>query len=221
MRKTVMVLLAAAALGASPALAARPTLSPPDRRAVSKLLDLFVVEAIARRDPAAAYDLVGPELREGLTRKEWATGNIPVYPYQPRGSHFPWTLQAMSGNRATIELMLQPTSKKVGALTFDLDVAKVKGRWIVASIQPVAAFAPEDAPGRISAQRDFQPGGAAATAGSSRLDIAWLGIPAGILAAALLSIPVFLVVRNRRRLRRIEAELGRPTTLPPLPKRFG
>lgn len=221
MRKIVLVLVATAVLGAAPAVAARPTFSPSDRRAVSKLLDLFVVEAIARRNPGAAYDLVGPELREGLTRKEWATGNIPVYPYQPRGSHFPWTLQAIAGKRATIELMLQPTSKKVGALTFDLDVAKVKGRWIVASIQPVAAFAPENAPGRISAQRDFQPGGAASTAGSSRLNLAWLGVPAGVLAAALLSIPVFLVVRNRRRVRRIEAEFGRPTTLPPLPKRSG
>jgi hypothetical protein len=219
MRKLV-VLVTLASVAAAPAIAARtPKLSPADRRAVSVLLDRFVVEAVARRDPGAAYDLANAELREGMTRKEWATGNIPVYPYEPRGSHFPWTLQSLVGTRATVELMLQPRNRKLGAVTFILDVTKAKGRWLVADVQPVAAFAPEDAPARISAQRDFQPAGASAGADSGRLSPLWFGLPIGVLVVGLLAIPLFLIVRNRRSVRRIEAEFGRPTTLPPLPRR--
>ena len=215
-----LVLVVLAAVVAAPAAAARnPRLAPADRRALSALLDRFVVDAIARQDPAAAYDLANAELREGMTRKEWATGNIPVYPYEPRGSHFPWTLSSLAGNRTTIELMLQPRSRKQGAITFTLDAVKTNGRWLVAEIQPVAAFAPEDAPARISAQRDFQPSGGSADAESGRLSPIWFALPIGLVVLGLLSIPVFVVARNRRRLRRVEADLGRPTGLPPLPHR--
>jgi hypothetical protein len=220
MRKIVFLIGLVAAV-AAPAAAASPgpKLASADRRAVSTLLDRFVVEAIARRDPGAAYDLASAELREGMTRKEWATGDIPVYPYDPRGSHFPWTLQSLAGKRARIELLLQPRSKKQGALTLVLDIVKTKRRWLVAQIQPVAAFAPEDAPARISAQRDFQPSAASAGADSSRLSPLWFGLPIGVLVVGLISIPLFLIVRNRRRVRRIEAEFGRPAALPPLPRR--
>lgn len=41
----------------------------------------FIKTAVARRDLAASYDLVHPELRQGFTRKQWETGNIPVVFY--------------------------------------------------------------------------------------------------------------------------------------------
>lgn len=41
----------------------------------------FIKTAVARRNLAASYDLVDPELRQGLTRKQWQTGNIPVVFY--------------------------------------------------------------------------------------------------------------------------------------------
>jgi len=44
----------------------------------------FIKTAVARKNLAASYDLVTPELRQGLTRKQWQTGNIPVV-YYPAG----------------------------------------------------------------------------------------------------------------------------------------
>jgi len=41
----------------------------------------FLLTAVARKHLNEAYDLVGPALRGGLTRKEWATGANPVIPY--------------------------------------------------------------------------------------------------------------------------------------------
>jgi hypothetical protein len=45
----------------------------------------FIQTAVARKELAASYDLVTPELRQGMTRKQWATGNIPVV-YYPSGA---------------------------------------------------------------------------------------------------------------------------------------
>jgi hypothetical protein len=41
----------------------------------------FIKTAVARENLAASYDLVTSELRQGMSRKQWATGNIPVVFY--------------------------------------------------------------------------------------------------------------------------------------------
>jgi hypothetical protein len=44
----------------------------------------FIRTAVARKNLAASYDLASSELRQGMTRKQWETGNIPVV-YYPAG----------------------------------------------------------------------------------------------------------------------------------------
>jgi hypothetical protein len=41
----------------------------------------FILTAVARENLGASYQLVHPELRQGLTKQEWLTGNIPVVYY--------------------------------------------------------------------------------------------------------------------------------------------
>lgn len=57
-----------------------------DRRAVRRLLARFIETAVARHNVASSWDLAGPALRTGMTRRQWATGNIPVVPY-PASRH--------------------------------------------------------------------------------------------------------------------------------------
>lgn len=52
-------------------------LSPEARRVAGR----FILTAVARRNLAESYDLVGPQLRQGMTRAQWMTGAIPVVPY--------------------------------------------------------------------------------------------------------------------------------------------
>lgn len=52
--------------------------------AAKRIAGEFIKTAVARKNLAASYDLVAPELRQGMTRKEWQTGNIPVV-YYPAG----------------------------------------------------------------------------------------------------------------------------------------
>jgi hypothetical protein len=41
----------------------------------------FILTAVSRKNLAKSYDYVHPELRQGMTRKQWATGDIPVVYY--------------------------------------------------------------------------------------------------------------------------------------------
>jgi hypothetical protein len=41
----------------------------------------FILTAVARKSLAESYELTHPELRQGLSKQEWLTGNIPVQYY--------------------------------------------------------------------------------------------------------------------------------------------
>ena len=41
----------------------------------------FILTAVARKNLRRAYDLSGPQIRQGQSLKEWMTGNIAVVPY--------------------------------------------------------------------------------------------------------------------------------------------
>ncbi len=41
----------------------------------------FILTAVSRKKLAESYNYVHPELRQGFTRKQWETGNIPVVYY--------------------------------------------------------------------------------------------------------------------------------------------
>ena len=53
---------------------------PLDKQA-RRVAGRFIQTAVAREDLAEAYELTHPELRQGMTKNEWLSGNIPVAPY--------------------------------------------------------------------------------------------------------------------------------------------
>ena len=53
---------------------------PLDKQA-RRVAGRFIQTAVARKDLAESYELTHPELRQGMTKQEWLTGNIPVSPY--------------------------------------------------------------------------------------------------------------------------------------------
>ena len=52
-------------------------LDPAARRTAGE----FILTAVARKNLGKSWTLTHPELRQGMTRKEWLTGNIPVQYY--------------------------------------------------------------------------------------------------------------------------------------------
>ena len=49
--------------------------------AARRVAGRWILTSVARKDLGTGYNLTHPELRQGMTLKQWLTGNIPVQPY--------------------------------------------------------------------------------------------------------------------------------------------
>jgi hypothetical protein len=106
-----------------------------DRHAARKVLARFVSTAVARCDVGQSWDLAGPTLREGFTRQQWRTGDIPIVPY-PAAKHGQgsWDLVNYSyRNRVGLEVMLFPKpGSGYSMATADTELVRDRGgRWLV------------------------------------------------------------------------------------------
>jgi len=72
-------------LSNEPANIYRPQKQADVDSAAKRVAGNFILTAVSRKKLAKSYDYVHPELRQGMTRKQWATGNIPVV-YYPASS---------------------------------------------------------------------------------------------------------------------------------------
>jgi hypothetical protein len=117
--------------------------TPARRAEVNKLFDAFVPAAVERRDPAAAYDLVTPSFRGGASRRAWRNGELPVYPYEPKGHTFHgWTVDVSYRTSMSVQLYMQPRNPKDGPVDYSIDLRRLRGRWLIDSFYPRATYAP-------------------------------------------------------------------------------
>jgi hypothetical protein len=106
-----------------------------EQRAVRPVLKEFISAAVARQGVARAWDVSGPSLRQGLTRKEWDRGDIPVVPY-PAGKKGlgTWSnVQYSYPKTVGLEVVVFPKAGSgVAAMTADVELVKGSdGRWRV------------------------------------------------------------------------------------------
>ena len=227
-RGVVLGALIAALTAVGAAGAATPKLSPQDRAQINRTLDVFVNHAVKRHNPEAAYDVVTPALKGGMTRAQWANGDIGVYPYPAAGHTFhQWTIQYRTRDELSIELILAPRAKyraTLGQILFNVYLHPVDGRWLVDSIMPGATFAPIGKPGVVQAAKDFTATPSAQTynrgkekggpIGAARISAKWAAVPFLVILLALLALAARGVVENVR-YRRIAASHMRPLSMPP------
>jgi hypothetical protein len=211
-----------AALALVPAAAAAtPRLAPSDRQAINRTLDVFVNHAVKRHNPAAAYDVLTPTMKGGMTRAQWSHGDIPVYPYPAVGRHFHgWTIQYRTRDELALELILSPTKRyqgKLGQILFHVYLHPAHSRWLVDSFMPGATFAPIGKPGVVQAARDFQANPSAQTYNrANKVDATqpthvssvFAVIPFALVGLALAGLAVWGLI-GRVRHRRALAEYNR------------
>jgi hypothetical protein len=105
------------------------------RRAVRETLRHFIRTAVARRHVVESWALAGPALREGLTRRKWASGAIPVQPYPvSRHGQGAWSaVQYSYRNKVGLEVLLFPRAGSgYSVATVSADVVRgPDGRWRV------------------------------------------------------------------------------------------
>jgi hypothetical protein len=184
-----------------------PTLAPTVRRAIDRTISAFVVDAVARHRPAAAFDLATPAMRAGQTRAEWAGGHLPVPPFDARGSSATqYSVLSASPRDAELRLLLQPKHpRRDGVIAYQVHVKRIEGRWLVDWFTPVAFFAAAGARPGITAEPDLAPQPAPHAVADARhaSTVAWgllalIGVPAIAVAVLLAGFAARGWSRRRR-----------------------
>ena len=208
MRLLAAIVLGALVVGSGPARGADgvPT---GDRAAINATLDTFVPAAVGRHHPERAWRLATNEMHIGGTRAGWARGELPIPPFPVAGTRFHgWTVDSFRSSAAELVLLLHPRhGAKVGPISYDVAMRKVRGRWLVNSFVPAALFAAAGSRSGITAAADFAPQPKAApSAARGRISSSWLFAILGGLAGVILLVPVGVFsahrVRDRRAARR-------------------
>jgi hypothetical protein len=104
----------------------------------------FLRDGVLRRDLAAAWTLTTPKLRQGLTHRQWMTGNIPV-------AEFPHSAFAKAGykverSRQRDVLMLiyifPRKGSRVAGWDYIAELVPYRGSWRISYFQPHGHEAP-------------------------------------------------------------------------------
>ena len=209
MKKGVVLLLSAflAIVLASPAAASRRQLTAAERAQINATIDSFVNHAVKRQDVGSAYDTVTPTFRGDQTRKEFARGNIGVFPYPAAGTkHHGWTVEDLNGNDLVIQLFLFPQKGSgAGSAAVKIAMKNIHGRWLVDNMVPGAFFAPTDKPSRVVGTYDFGPGngngGSGSRGGVHGVSGSWAFAPFAVFGAIIAALAIgglVAVIRHRR-----------------------
>jgi hypothetical protein len=111
-----------------------PTKQVPLPQSARDVAGRFILTAVARRHLAESYRLTHPKLRQGLSLKQWETGNIPVV-YYPVGKNLKeanFKVDYSYPTEAQLELVLVPR-KNVDQRPqqFLMGLKKFHGHWVV------------------------------------------------------------------------------------------
>ena len=181
-------------------------LTEQDRRAAITAAARFVDTAVKRERVADSYALASPSLRQGMTRAEWAKGDIPVIPYPVDAAR--WKTDYTYGDEVGLQVYVLPTvGAKVKPMIFHMSVkafgAGEGRRWLVDSWAPrvdgIPATPAQSSSSFMSLQTSLGPAGSP----EGKLSTLWLAVPA-LLILGIVAVPATVLLRERLRTRRAE-----------------
>jgi hypothetical protein len=115
----------------------QPVKAPPDPK-VYRIARTFIETAVLRKNLDAAYPLVNPEIKGGLTKKQWETGNIPVIGYpaeNTKSAAFTVVASYETQIMLIVDLVARPGSGVRPHLPFWIGLVrahgKPNGRWLI------------------------------------------------------------------------------------------
>ena len=181
-------------------------LSVVDQNAVQAIAELFVDTAVLRHRVDDSWDITTPNLRQGLSRREWDTGNIPVTPFPAKAVRtVRYRLDWTGEDLVYLKIAIVPKARSdVNGQAFDMGLTRAaeagEHAWLVDYWVPSGiGVAVGGARARAIAKESLrQP--------SSRLPVGWVFLPVGVLVVLVLGLPIAIFGRqrlnNRRALRR-------------------
>ncbi|MGZ8687796.1 MAG: hypothetical protein ACXWZP_05145 [Gaiellaceae bacterium] len=181
-----------------------------ERAALVSVAQRFVESAVARDRPERAFEIVGPDLRGSLSRKQWATGEIPVVPYPVASAR--WKVEYSNAEAVGLLVMVfPPKGARERPTVFSMSMVPVRlgadSRWLVNGWvpkggSPTTIGSSSDSPGQALADVASQQ----AERVSPRASVAWLIVPV-VLICLVFVVPVVFLVRERRVARRMRRYL--------------
>jgi hypothetical protein len=130
---------------AAPAQQPERLVEAPLGRDARRVAIRFIQTAVARKNLDEAWTLVGPNLRGGLSKKRWTSGENPVVPYPiDKLDVAPYKVDASYTRSALLEVALLPRKGSgVRAQVFFLELRKngsgAGARWVVDNWVPRAS----------------------------------------------------------------------------------
>ena len=118
-------------------------------REARRVAGTFILTAVGRNNLAASWKLIHPSLRQGMSRKEWLTGNIPVQYYPVNTLDVaPMHIEESYERSAMLQVALLPKKgANIKPQVFFLGMKKVgngkNARWLV------DYWAPYSSPGML------------------------------------------------------------------------
>ncbi len=190
-------------------------LSKTDRALALDTALKFVNTAVARKHVEDSYALAAPDLRGGLTRSQWARGEIPVIPYPATEARV--RVDYSFRNELGLTLLLVPTpASKLNPMSFNMDMTAsgtgLERHWLVSSWTPSGAPAAATVGGGGGGGGGVLGGTNLAPENAEGLDspigAVWIIAPIALLGAVLL-VPIAVGIRswreNRKAMRDYEA----------------
>jgi hypothetical protein len=122
--------------------------APPHRVAPLSAAELHVAHtfldtAVARKHLDRAWDIVAPELKQGMSLDEWRTGTIPIVPYPVGQASVSMKPVESFTDAAELRVTFQPRAgSKVAAAVFTLGLRNVGGHWLASAWQPTSTVTP-------------------------------------------------------------------------------
>ena len=128
-------------LSSKPAQVFTPRKQVPLDKEARRVAGRFILTAVARENLGESYDLVHPELRQGMTKREWLTGNIPVVYYPAKAIEAAtFKVDESYPDEAILEVALLPKdSTRVKPQIFFIGLKKTGTHWRVNYWVPRAA----------------------------------------------------------------------------------
>jgi hypothetical protein len=182
------------------------TLTVADRNALFQIASRFIQTAVARKHLDTAWNMLGPEMKAGQTRKSWDTGNNNVVPFPAVGIANWGISYAYKGDVALDLSVVGAKNSDWAGKTFTIELKHYPSRprdWLVAAWVPkgiggagqVRSVAAEPPPPPVKAP----------------LSAKWLLAPLGIFAFLIASLSAFglrSLIKQRRAVKKYERLLG-------------
>jgi hypothetical protein len=92
----------------------------------------FILTAVQRKHLDVAWTLAGRQIRQGLTHKQWMTGNIPVVPWFGTIGVTPLSVDYSHAKEVAFTIVIAPKKGTKGTPdTFKMVLQRFGKRWLV------------------------------------------------------------------------------------------